>query len=265
MVFESFYIPQNVIQNPLKMVLVGLGTGIIAFIVGLMLFAEYASVAIVFFTALGLIPFMMKLIEQEEQKDLHICSEVNLFKEYAGLTKGMLALFFGITIGFVFVAMFVPQNSSAFAAQQDTLTSITGRITQPGLFIDILSNNIKVLAVSVGLAFIYGFGAITLLVWNSSVLAVAIRSFFVETWVQTGIGTIFLTFARYFVHGVPEIAAYILAGVAGGVISVACMNHSFGSLYWKKVIGDASQLLVGAIVLLVFAAVLEVYVTPLFF
>ncbi|MEM2138743.1 MAG: hypothetical protein QXM96_01165, partial [Candidatus Woesearchaeota archaeon] len=62
-----------------------------------------------------------------------------------------------------------------------------------------------------------------------------------------------------------EILAYLVAGLAGGIISTAVIRHDFGTSKYVNIIMDSSVLLIGSLLLLVFAAWLEVYVTPLFF
>ena len=66
-------------------------------------------------------------------------------------------------------------------------------------------------------------------------------------------------------HGVPEILAYFVAGLAGGIISVAVIRHDMKSSNFRKVLLDSIDLIFIAVFLLIIAALLEVFVTPLFF
>jgi len=70
---------------------------------------------------------------------------------------------------------------------------------------------------------------------------------------------------RYIVHGIPEITAYFVAGLAGGIISVAVIRHDFGTDKFRKILMDSVDLIVIAILLLVFSAIVEVFVTPRLF
>ena len=74
-----------------------------------------------------------------------------------------------------------------------------------------------------------------------------------------------LSFIRYFIHGIPEVLAYFVAALSGGIISVALMKHDFGTKNFEKIVLDASNLLLLAIGLLFIAAIIEVYVTPVLF
>ena len=78
-------------------------------------------------------------------------------------------------------------------------------------------------------------------------------------------GAVPLAILRYAIHGIPEIIAYFVAGLAGGIISVAMINRDLESSKFRRIILDVIDLCLIAIVILILAALLEVYVTPLFF
>ena len=70
---------------------------------------------------------------------------------------------------------------------------------------------------------------------------------------------------RYMVHGVPEILAYFIVGLAAGIISIAIIKHDFKSKKFKHVLLDSTDLLLLALIVLVIAALLETFVTPILF
>ena len=140
----------------------------------------------------------------------------------------------------------------------------------------ILLNNIKVLIFCILFSFLFGLGAIFILTWNSSVIAAAtgdfIRSGFTEINKVSGnnmagayFATIMAGFLRYMIHGIPEIAAYFVGGLAGGIISFAIINHHFQTKKFENILLDSSELIVIAVLILVVAGLLEVFITPLFF
>ena len=59
--------------------------------------------------------------------------------------------------------------------------------------------------------------------------------------------------------------AYFTAGLAGGIISVAVMRHDFGTKKFENILLDSSSLIIVSLSLLIAAALLEVYITPLIF
>jgi len=70
---------------------------------------------------------------------------------------------------------------------------------------------------------------------------------------------------RYMTHGMFEILAYFIAGLAGGIISVAVINHKTTSEQFKHVVIDSLDLILLGFIVLVFAAFVEVFITPVFF
>jgi uncharacterized membrane protein SpoIIM required for sporulation len=67
---------------------------------------------------------------------------------------------------------------------------------------------------------------------------------------------------RYLVHGIPEIAAYFVAALGGGIISIAMIKHGFGKKQFWRVMRDSLDLIIISIVILIIASVLEVFLTP---
>ena len=134
----------------------------------------------------------------------------------------------------------------------------------------------KVMIFCILFSFLYGSGAIFILTWNASVIGAAVGNFirnhvstFAETAGMSGFATYMhagsLSLLRYSIHGIPEIAAYFIAGLAGGILSVAIIRHDFGTSKFEQVLLDVSDLILIGIFVLFAAAMLEVYVTPAFF
>jgi hypothetical protein len=63
------------------------------------------------------------------------------------------------------------------------------------------------------------------------------------------------------IHLIPEMAGFLLAAIAGGVISKAFAREKFKSLQFSNVAKDATMMLVISCGLIILAAALEVYVT----
>ncbi|MEM4710985.1 MAG: stage II sporulation protein M, partial [Candidatus Woesearchaeota archaeon] len=137
-------------------------------------------------------------------------------------------------------------------------------------------NNIKVLLFCILFSFLYGAGAIFILLWNASVIGAAIGMFIRNSLSEIFLITGNLTIADYFsvvsigltkyiIHGFPEILAYFVGALAGGIISIAVINHDFSTRKFEHILVDAADLLMLSIFLIFLAALLEVYVTPLIF
>jgi uncharacterized membrane protein SpoIIM required for sporulation len=107
---------------------------------------------------------------------------------------------------------------------------------------------------------IFGAGAIFILAWNASVIAAAIGIF-----TRSNITQLPLGLARYLIHGIPEIAAYFMAALAGGIFSTAVTNHDNKRERFLMIVQDSLNLLVIAIVILIIAGLIEVFITPKLF
>ena len=66
-------------------------------------------------------------------------------------------------------------------------------------------------------------------------------------------------------HGFCEMLAYFIGGIADGIISVAVNKHDFESETFKNVLKDSLDLIILAILILIIAALIEVFITPMFF
>jgi uncharacterized membrane protein SpoIIM required for sporulation len=125
-------------------------------------------------------------------------------------------------------------------------------------------------------AFIFGSGAIFILIWNASVIGTAIGNF-----MRTEIASIANLFGfdkiahyfqiislgllRYSIHGIPEILAYFIGGLAGGIISIAIIRHDFGTKKFETILLDSADLILLSVGVLFIASILEVFVTPILF
>ena len=102
------------------------------------------------------------------------------------------------------------------------------------------------------------FGII--LVWNASVISAAIGVF-----TKYNLSEIPLGVGRYMIHGVPEIAAYFVTALAGAMFGVGTLRNGFRSKKFLKVLENSIVLLFIAIIFILIAALIEVYITPVLF
>jgi uncharacterized membrane protein SpoIIM required for sporulation len=283
MVLEDLMNPFSAAKKPWEMLLVGFLYCSIAIFLSLWIFAKYASLVMVFLTVLAAIPLMYNAIKAEESKDVEMEGEKILLKEHAKALKFFMYMFIGMTVAFAFWYVVLPQKNAAhlFSIQTETITNINSNIT--GLSIDyikvfnrIFMNNIKVLIFCILFAFVYGMGSLFILVWNSSVIGVAIGNYFRTNFATYASATGLMQFAGYFhigslsllrysLHGLPEILAYFVGGLAGGIISVAVIKHDFGTKSFEKILLDSSDLIIISLAMLFIAALIEVFITPIFF
>lgn len=283
MVIEYILDPISAETKPSKMFIYGFLYASIGLLLGYWIFYEQNSLIMVFLTTMAVIPLMYNIIKIEEKKDLLELKERTLLKEHNKALLVFLFYFLGATLAFGFFYLILPEKhaSTVFKIQIDTVMNIRSNVTGQAynsfkLFTSILANNIKVLAFCILFSFLYGIGAIFILTWNASVIGFAIGETIKKSIYQIGeklhittlpyyLNSFSYGLLRYSIHGIPEIFAYVIAGLAGGIISTAAIRHDFGTKKYVNIILDSSILILLSIILIVVAAWLEVYVTPLFF
>ncbi|MEM2915849.1 MAG: stage II sporulation protein M [Candidatus Woesearchaeota archaeon] len=282
MVLESLLNPFHAERQPWILVLVGFLYSSLGLFLSLWIFEEQASIVMVFLTVMAALPLMYQTMRVEEEKDIILSQERAILKEHGKAIRFFLALFLGFVIAYSlwYVALPSTLSQQLFSTQTHTISNlnqqVTGALAQIGLMNKIFLNNVKVLIFCILFSFLYGSGAIFILSWNASVIGAAVGNFVRTHLAQVAETAGFIRFAdylhaaslsilRYAIHGVPEILAYFIAGLAGGVLSVAIIRHDFGTTNFEKVLLDTSDLILISIFVLFIAALIEVFVTPVFF
>ncbi len=284
MVLESFITTKNAERRPFELFIIGLFYASVAILLSIWIFKQYSSLVMVFLTVIAAVPLMYNTMKREEKIDIDSDSEENRLEHHAKVMVFLLFLFIGITVGYSLWYIFLPSDTTdvAFNTQVETIKSINSRVLS-GSMIDkanilenIFLNNIKVLLFCIFFAFFFGAGAIFILTWNASVIAAAIgnvvrtnlaiyaREFGLKViWAYFSVFSV--GFLRYMTHGIFEILAYFIGGLAGSIISVAMINHDFATDRFKRVLLDSLFLFVIAIFILGVAALVEVFLTPALF
>lgn len=274
MVFESLITPWKAEKKPWEMLFLGFLYASIALAVSLWIFKDHAGLISVFFTVISCIPLMYGTLRLEEEKTDYMDEERSLLKEHSKALSFFVFLFMGITLAFAtwYVVMPIEVSQAVFSVQMNTILDINAKATGFGMFSAILMNNLKVLTFCLLFSFFFGAGAIFILTWNASIIAVAmggfIRSYMVNpasSPIITGLGGYSAAVLRYFLHGIPEIAAYFVAALAGGIISVAIIRKDVLTKNFQKIAFDTSNLIIIAVLMLVLAGLIEAYITPFFY
>ncbi len=302
MVLESIMSPEKAEKKPWDMIFIGFLYASVAMFLSVWVFKEEASLVMVLLTVTAAVPLMVNTMRFEEEKDVRIDKETTLLKEHARALSFFVFLFIGFVLAFTVWFVFLPNNivQAVFNTQINTIKAINSQITGGSSFLSssnvfsgslpidssaysstkllfqIISNNLKVLLFCIFFSFFYGAGAIFILTWNASVISAAVGTFirnnisaYANAVGLTKVGGYFHIFSlgllRYAIHGIPEILAYFIGGLAGGIISVAVIRHDFGTKTFRKIILDSFDLIVLAVAILFIAGLLEIYLTPLFF
>jgi uncharacterized membrane protein SpoIIM required for sporulation len=285
MVLESLITPFKAEQRPIKLLFLGAAFCVVSILLSLWVFRSQASMIMVFLTSMAALPLIYNTIKMEEEKDLEGMEEKWLLKEHSKALRAFMYLFLGATLAFSFCYVLVSSDmvNVLFQSQTSTINAINSRVTghlsfnaNMSFFSKIFLNNIKVLIFCILFSFVYGSGAIFILMWNASVIGTAIGNFIRSELAKVAqlVGfdkiahyfqIISLGLLRYSIHGIPEIFAYFIGGLAGGIIGIAVIRHDFGTTKFEHILLDSADLLLLSLGVLFIAAILEVFVTPAIF
>jgi len=265
--FKLLFNPQKAERHPFEIFFLGLIYSSISILFSIWVFPEYSSIAMIFLTVFSCLYLIQSAIKIEEEKEENFKKESWILKQHSKIIILLLALFLGFVISFTIWSFVLPADkiSSIFAFQESTVEGIratigTGSFANPSAFLPILTNNLKVLIISLIFAFFYGAGAIYVLVWNASIMGLVIGNLAKNT---LGLVSLPIAFTKYFLHGIPEMIAYFTIALAGGILYVALWKEDFKEKSKRKRILFDALILIGiSVALLIVAGLIEVYISP---
>ena len=280
---EMLVNPKKAERKPWELFFVGIFYSSISLLLTNWIFArdavlsQYLGILVVTFTVMFSLPFVYYTIRLEEKRITKVKGTFNLLKQHRRALYAFMWLFIGFVVAFSFWYVVLSSNES-FKAQIETYCLInrpsslaecvkeyhvdsksiggTGFISSTERLFLIFTNNIYVLMFTLLFSLIFGAGSIFILAWNASVIAAAIGIF-----AQSKLSALPLGLLRYLIHGLPEIASYFI----GGMVFVEVIKHEIGTEKFWDVIQDSLNLVITAIIVLFIAALMEVFLTPLFF
>ena len=283
---ESLINPKRVEKGPWKMFFIGLLYASLSLLLVHWFFgsdvvlSKFSGMIVVTFCVMFSLPFMYFVIKTEEKQDEEIEGLKHVWQVHKDAIYAFMWLFLGFIVAFSIWGI-VLQNPTLFNAQLETYCSInspgniddcvsqnifgnvilpTGAATKGLRLLSILENNIFVMIFTLIFSLIFGAGAIFVLAWNASVISAAVGVF-----TKYRISEVPLGIARYMIHGFPEIAAYFITALAGGIFGIGVVRHGFKDERFLRVLQNVILLLFISIVVLIIAAVMEVYLTPILF
>ncbi len=278
MVVESIIAYASAERRPEEMLFYGFIVTTISLFLALWVFPSYASFAMVTFVVMSVLPLMNTLVRFERER------KAKGWRRWVVHEKSVpffVYLFLGFVLAFMLWFLLLPPTvtNSLFFLQINTLTEINSPTAAASSihhsYGAILWNNLRILSLSLLFSLIFGTGAIFILVWNASVLGAAMGMAVSIAVAASGegsasyLGAFSFALVRFLIHGLPEITAYFLGGLGGGIFSFAILDYSLGLGKFLQKIKEAGTdtlaLFLAGAVLLVIAAVIEVFVTPLLF
>jgi len=284
--FEQLYETTFLKSNPMYAFLMGLAFAIIGIFSAKIVFGSNPGLMSVAFTAILLIPSLNNLLsinEQSETREEKFSLRI-IFNDHKDVFKIYTLAFLGIFTAYILFAIVWAQGFSLFYLQpQLEVACIPPSVCQGSLagqavlagnaatseafstFMKILINNFIVLIACLFLSFFYGAGSILFITWNASVWGSVFGYRIRESVTHSGhtwFPALYTTLLPVFPHMVTEAVSYFSAAIVGGVVSKAFLSEKFGSTGFKRVMDDAFIFFIVAVLLVVFAAFLEVYIFP---
>ncbi len=274
MVFEAIN-AMWVERRPSLALPIGFAHTLIGIVIARIFFPSNPSVAMLFLATLLIVPMLAKLLADEERAETALGLR-RFFANHAQIIKAYLFLFIGIFAAFLLFGLITDEIGSVFSYQMTFLESregLSGDLIES--FLDtplergidkvagILENNLLVIMICFLLSIFYGAGGIFLTILNASVFSSFLV--FVMHKIATTLAEKALVIAFFSVHVVPEMADFLLAAIAGGVLSKAITSERWGTRAFRNVLHDSLALLAIAIILVVGASFLEVYATSALF
>lgn len=266
MVLEQILNLKSVEKRAVNVFFLGVIYTFIGIICGRLIFPEYTGLMSVAFTSILLIPslsFVLQLEENVEIREKKFALSV-LFQDHKDIFKMYLGLFLGIFFAYAVTALVWPGSAiQANFSPQIATAGISGAAVGSFDLSGIILNNLVVLVVCFVLSIIYGSGAVLFLTWNASVWGIVI-GFFARHAATVSDKSLFVAFVLAIVpilpHLITEAASYISAAIVGGVVSKAVIREELFSKKFHHIITDAIILMVMAVLFILLAAVIEVYV-----
>ncbi len=267
MVFESILTFEEVERKPWLMFVWAVVLASIAILISAQI-AYRVSIAGQWFNLSGLFSVLFVIIPSAYYLTMFIKREESLeeawilrpqtsrfWQEHGNYIMIMLFYFAGLTLAFSVWAYALPGDF--FEVQSSKISQIhgvSGALTQGEFssFARILSNNLQVTVFAFLFSLFFGAGAVFIIAWNASILGVYISQLSRHVLEIPWWGLFFLP------HGIPEIGGYILAGLAGGILSAAFLRKNSGKVL-RLIVLDSVRILLVAVAMIFLGAAIEVY------
>lgn len=278
--------PKRGERHPTWLFFVGLLYSSLAYLIVKIIFSRdvvlsmSSGILIVMFTSLFSIIFFFYALLRDEKENISDRSDRKAIGDDWKILKMLLYLFLGFIVGFLVWQVVFPQQMT-FNSQMQTYCVINKplqyqdcldsyklnqalegvRGNAGGSLINIFSNNITVSMVVLIFSLLFGAGVIFIIAWNASIVSTVIAYSS-----QYSLSNIPFWFVKFMLHGIPEIAAYFLIAMAGGIGSFAITSYMKRNLDKESlftVIRRALWLILIGIVILIIATLIEIYLSSL--
>ena len=238
-------VDRAILENrPDVAVFLGFTFVMVGFVSSVFLFNSAISISMVGLSSLLILPYMIKILKPDSPDYTSIFSRRNKYlKFYAFLFLGM-SLAYTLLFGTLSPAML----EKSFSNQLEVVGSgVGGMLAFPTLFyIQIVANNLLIVSIAIILSFVYGAGSVFVLNYNASIAGVVYGSA-INAFLWGGI-PLFSNPIAYLPHTILEILAYLIAALAGTIITKPLTKEN------GRLIGRDASIMVAAAYILIFVA-----------
>lgn len=281
MVFEQLFKAQWLESRPTVSLLLGFGYTMISFFSSFLLFNQsprLVGISTILLTVIITIPSVNGLFSYELEKHGKKRSK-SFFRQYEHVVDFAIYYFMGVFAAFLLLSLAAPglvfseRDMHPVAASGQKIV-LPENLPPPPMAVDfdaIFANNLYVLVISFVLSVFYGAGAFFLIVLNASIFVSALTEVLHLKIPATGfahtLGFTFCNTGTMLVYALPELFAYLLAAMAGIVVSVAILKEGFFGIFSKRfrsLLGSIVSVLIVALILLIVSAAIEVKMANLF-
>jgi len=265
MVLESIINPKKAEEKPWQIFFISILFSAIAIFLAYNLFPNQSSILSIAFLTIFFVPFFQRLFSFEERKDESSGKRKrneNFIARHRKIVYIYTLFFLGVILTYSFAFVFIPDIRDVFTLQIEWFRNQGLAAVQQGSFEKYFFNNTQVMMLFFVLSVLFGAGAVFILTWNASVIAI-----FVGIISNKLSGTVGITEAYIYgvstglasiaLHGIPEILGYFFAGIAGGILSIGLLREKFMSESFKEVFKDSLVWLVIGETLIILGAILE--------
>ncbi len=272
MVLESVIRSQFALKHPFSMFFYGIVISVISAGIALSTFPNAASVLAVALVTIGTMPILYNTFSREERHETnHPGNPATFFGRHFHLISLYSFFFLGLILANAFLYTELPQDlrGQLFFEQETTygqIEDLRGETTREefpnacqdnrfwGLAINcIFTNNAIVLGWTLLLSVLYGAGALFLIAWNASVIGLVIGQEILSSNHMIALGK----FGCLLPHGIPEIGAYFIGAIAGGMISISVAQKLYKHPQFGIILQDVLVMVILAYLLLFAGSIIE--------
>ncbi len=289
---ESIISPGTAERKPWDMIILGFIISSVALWLGFYL-AEYIpaspSILVLVITVMALAPLMHRVfvIEEIEEEEAKHNSVWGFITRHTDIISLYSFLFIGLLISFSFWYVFlpyeagnIPSGDEIFSLQASTISSLQKQISggatgmaveensRSANFVRLFNNNLRVMIFCFLASFLFGAGALWIMAWNASTIGVFIGNK-IKTVIVTGTSPVeayAAGFPQYSLGialwAIPEVLAYLIAAIAGGIVSIAIVRHHFKSEKFWLAVFDGVFFMIIASFLVILGAYIEHFFLP---